>query len=518
MSKKIFIAQDKMFDYWITKNKNVLFEGLHGTGKTASVLDAWKRHELKFLYFSAATMDPWIDFVGVPEKITDPKTGKVYLDLVRPKQLSDDDVEAIFIDEYNRSHKKVRNAVMELIQFKSINGKKFKNLRIVWAAINPDGGPYDTETLDPAQKDRFHVFVKVPFELNHKYLAEKYDVNIAEAASEWWYGIDEELRKKHCSPRRLDYALEMFLDGGDIREFVLDPCLNVGKLLSTISKGPILGKFEELIKKGSDDEIKKFLEDPNNYNDLEHVIKEKKEYILKCIPLLPPERQRTIMASDLRVRTFMVRNPKQFREILENTRDNSTNDELKKICETALAILEKDEQIPENKEMAEIENTKKTLETTLNMTANARAIDIPETDLNKISFKDPTSFISVIQNAAPYNPDYTHISNCLNTLNTDHSKNSLFSEINKANAQTYKLADKGDAVKLLSILEIALSKMYTQSITKHSYTISESISYLTYVFNSTYPAVTMKSFYDMFPNIVSFCKTYPNNITSLIFG
>ena len=42
------------------------------------------------------------------------------------------------MDEFSRAHKKVRNAVMELIQFKSINGRKFKNLKIVWAAINPD--------------------------------------------------------------------------------------------------------------------------------------------------------------------------------------------------------------------------------------------------------------------------------------------------------------------------------------------------------------------------------------------
>ena len=59
--------------------------------------------------------------------------GNSYLDLVRPQEFQDDEVEAIFMDEFSR-HKKVRNAVMELIQFKSINGRKFKNLKIVWAA------------------------------------------------------------------------------------------------------------------------------------------------------------------------------------------------------------------------------------------------------------------------------------------------------------------------------------------------------------------------------------------------
>lgn len=32
---------------------------------------------------------------------------------------------------------------MELIQFKSINGKKFNNLKVIWAAINPDDGDKD---------------------------------------------------------------------------------------------------------------------------------------------------------------------------------------------------------------------------------------------------------------------------------------------------------------------------------------------------------------------------------------
>ena len=40
-------------------------------------------------------------------------------------------------DELNRAKPKVRNAVMELIQFRSINGIKFNNLRMIWAAINP---------------------------------------------------------------------------------------------------------------------------------------------------------------------------------------------------------------------------------------------------------------------------------------------------------------------------------------------------------------------------------------------
>ena len=153
---------DKKLDFWIQNNSNVLFIGKHGVGKTAMVKDAFDRNGLNFRYFSASTMDPWVDFVGVPREKTENKVpeelkiikelaaispqialewiqtnwkmseqsaksildhslnredGKSSLELVRPSSFNDD-VEALFFDEFNRSPKKVRNAVMELLQFK----------------------------------------------------------------------------------------------------------------------------------------------------------------------------------------------------------------------------------------------------------------------------------------------------------------------------------------------------------------------------------------------------------------
>ena len=148
------MISDKKLDFFIKHKLNVLLSGKCGTGKTTVVIDAFNRNNMKWLYFSASTMDPWVDFIGVPkEKKT--AEGKSYLELVRPQAFEDDEVEALFFDEYNRSPKKVRNAVMELIQFKSINGKKFKNLKVIWAAINPNDKDdeetkYDIEELDPA--------------------------------------------------------------------------------------------------------------------------------------------------------------------------------------------------------------------------------------------------------------------------------------------------------------------------------------------------------------------------------
>ena len=123
-------------DIWIENEWNVLFQGKHGVGKTATVMAAFNRHDLNWKYFSAATMDPWVDFIGIPKEKMDEDTGESHITLVQPKGLRE--VEALFLDELNRAPKKVRNAVMELIQFRSINGIPFPNLKFIWAAINPD--------------------------------------------------------------------------------------------------------------------------------------------------------------------------------------------------------------------------------------------------------------------------------------------------------------------------------------------------------------------------------------------
>ena len=65
------VMNESKIDFWINNNQNVLFIGKHGVGKTAIVKDAFERHKLNYKYFSASTMDPWVDFIGVPkEKLT----------------------------------------------------------------------------------------------------------------------------------------------------------------------------------------------------------------------------------------------------------------------------------------------------------------------------------------------------------------------------------------------------------------------------------------------------------------
>ena len=164
-------------------------------------------------------MDPWVDFVGVPKEKID-EAGDSYLDLIQTKEMQSGEIELLFFDEFNRAPAKVRNAVMEVMQFKSINGKVFNNLRMVWGAINPDDDEetYDVDRLDPAQEDRFQVKFELPSEPDYDYFTTKYG-DVGSRSVEWWNTVPS-THTAHVSPRRLEYAVVHYMNGGDLTDIL----------------------------------------------------------------------------------------------------------------------------------------------------------------------------------------------------------------------------------------------------------------------------------------------------------
>lgn len=251
------MISEKKLKSWIDGNFNVLLIGKAGVGKSSIIKQCFEDNKINHLYFSGATLDPWVDFVGIPkEKETTSTDGKKtsYIELVRPKYFEQNEVEAIFIDELNRSHAKVRNAVMELIQFKSINGKKFDKLRFVWAAINPDtekdeneNNVYDVERLDPALKDRFQICYELPYQIDNSYFQSKYG-SAGSVATKWWSGLDNKT-KDVVSPRRLEYVLEALNKNIDVRD-VLPKQANVKTLIEQIQNGSYEEQFTKLLEEG----------------------------------------------------------------------------------------------------------------------------------------------------------------------------------------------------------------------------------------------------------------------------
>ncbi len=180
-------------------NLNVLFIGGHGIGKTTMARNLAEKQKLKFKYYSSSTLDPWADLVGVP--VPDRKTKTI--DFYRPKIL--DEAEFVFFDELNRAHPKVLDAILEIIQFKSVNGVPLPNLKMVWAAINPAGGDYNVEELDPALFDRFHIYLYREAEFNMEYMKTKMKLETAKVLRTWWREDMNDKQRKIITPRRLEY-------------------------------------------------------------------------------------------------------------------------------------------------------------------------------------------------------------------------------------------------------------------------------------------------------------------------
>lgn len=230
------ILKDADLDRFVDASFNLMIIGSHGTGKTERVLNCLQRNQLNYVYFSGSTLDPWIDFIGIPSK----GEGGV-MEFIRPSQINSE-LEAIFIDEYNRSPKEVRNAIMELVQFKTMNGMHFPELKFVWAAVNPpadaddaESVDYDVEEIDPAQLDRFQAIVRVPDKPCARWFRQKYGEQGAIAVK--WWGEQARAARKDISPRRLDYALDAFGRHLPISN-VLPKSSNIKKLTVDLNTDP----------------------------------------------------------------------------------------------------------------------------------------------------------------------------------------------------------------------------------------------------------------------------------------
>jgi len=212
---------DEIIRRCMEKQLNVLLIGTHGVGKTQRVFALARLLGLILKYYSSATLDPWVDLVGVPipERSADAADGSPQwrLRFVRAEDLLV--AEMVFFDELNRSHPKVQNAVLEMIQFKTINGVPLPRLRMVWAAINPAGDVYRVTELDPTLLDRFHVQLHVPAQPSVAYYRDKAGIpqKVAQALVNWWrFDLDDDLRRM-ISPRRLEYIGINYVNGIELQ-------------------------------------------------------------------------------------------------------------------------------------------------------------------------------------------------------------------------------------------------------------------------------------------------------------
>lgn len=177
--------------------------GYHGIGKTTICMNIAQQLNLRFKYYSASTLDPFADIVGIP--VPDKENGTV--NFFRPKDLEEADF--ILFDELNRAHPRVLNAILEIVQFKRVNGVPLKNLKMVWAAMNPPGENYQVEDLDPALIDRFHCYITMPSQLHLPYLNTVLGDDVASLMKTWWETKLNDLQRRVFTPRRVEYVGKM---------------------------------------------------------------------------------------------------------------------------------------------------------------------------------------------------------------------------------------------------------------------------------------------------------------------
>lgn len=254
------LSSKQILDF-VKRGKNVLIKGSHGVGKTGSICSALEQGKIKYKYYSAPTMDAFVDFVGVPT-IKTGDDGSNYMELVRQPGM--DDYEVIVFDEFNRAPDKVRNAVLEFIQFKSINGRVWKNLRAIFVAINPDDG-YNVFRLDEAEKDRFHIHVEYGEHPDASYFSNTYG-DVGTSVVNWWHSLDTGV-KSAVSPRRLEYAVKEYLEGGNV-EYVLPKSCNVSTFVDVMINGDPVRHAVNILKNGTQEDIDKLKQKMNTRNYL----------------------------------------------------------------------------------------------------------------------------------------------------------------------------------------------------------------------------------------------------------
>lgn len=308
---------------WIEQGLNVYWEGRHGVGKTSIIRDAFNKAGIKWKYFSGSTIDPYPEFIGIPRPGVGKGKNSEIITYARP-EWHFEGIQAIFIDEYNRAKPQIMNAAMELVQFKSINGQKFPDLKMVWVAGNPEDDlelNFHVEAIDPAQKDRFHVHVYLPYELNENYFTERYGADTSDILLKWWATHDPKVQLK-MSPRRVDYAMEQFRNGVDLKD-ILPPGANVNSLATQLQNGSYYDKMVAIAKAGNEKEIKKFINNNTNFANCKTFLVKDKQLLRTYVDHIKPE-HKALLLSEGGVFDYFRQNPKDFGDIPEQVKSTKS--------------------------------------------------------------------------------------------------------------------------------------------------------------------------------------------------
>jgi hypothetical protein len=229
----------------------VALRGGSGIGKTAMIRQASKMADIddEFVgYFSVPTLQPE-DFAGIPSP--DPKDPQTFYYRM-PKGLNK--FKVLVLDETNRAHPKVANALLQLMAEGAINGLRFDDLQAIFLAWNPpeDGEFSGVEDMDEAFIERIDHFHDLKAKYNARVIGEEIGNHvIAEIGVKWVSELGEATRDQ-LNPRRLAKILRAYTMGENIHT-------TVDKRRTTIP----LEKLEQMLKAEDILTLEQLISDPD---------------------------------------------------------------------------------------------------------------------------------------------------------------------------------------------------------------------------------------------------------------
>lgn len=246
-----FNETKKLIDEFRKADLNLvpLLYGHTGIGKTELVKEYCEEHGIDCLVLHVAQLEP-SDFIGLYKINEDGRTNtcppswlpyKKAENMTNIKKMMDGVINPnggiIFLDEVNRGHEDIRQALYELINDRRLHTYQLPPKYTIVAAANPTQG-YETYEFDPALVNRFAWVEFVPDKKETVgYLVGKYS-NSAVAA--WLKGDPDKLiistdhlsmdDSKQLTPRIAEHAIKIF------EQMKEDNCtkLFINKTLATI--------------------------------------------------------------------------------------------------------------------------------------------------------------------------------------------------------------------------------------------------------------------------------------------
>lgn len=134
-----------------------LLVGHFGVGKTDIARQIAKETSRRLIILILSQMEPG-DLIGLPSKQNDQTV------FLRPDWWPEDGNSIILLDEINRAHRSIRNAIMQLVIDKRIHNHVLPEGTWIMATMNPPDDEYDQADLitDPAFISRFFIIDVAP--------------------------------------------------------------------------------------------------------------------------------------------------------------------------------------------------------------------------------------------------------------------------------------------------------------------------------------------------------------------